>query len=106
MEYTEKLAESLEAALEDSVLCERIAEAKEADEVRALLGEAGVQIDADIARGVTDKLAPLHEGGLASEDLDFIRSGLKPLIAEGAAGAAIGAYVAILCMVKYRRCLF
>ena len=106
MEYTEALAAALEAALEDSGLCERIADAKEAGEVRALLADAGAEIDDDIARGVLDKLAPLHEGGLTNEDLQYIRGGLKALVANGAAGAAIGAYVAIICMVKYHRCLF
>ena len=106
MEYTEALAAALETALEDSGLCERIADAKDADEVLALLGAAGAEIDGDIAQGVTDKLAPLHEGGLAAEDLQYIRGGLKALVDDGAAGAAIGAYVAILCMVKYHRCLF
>ena len=106
MEYTQELAAALEAALEDSGLTERIADAKDADEVRALLDAAGAPIDEDIARGVIDKLPSLHEGGLTTEDLDYIRGGLGALVADGAAGAAIGAYIAILCMVKYHRCLF
>ena len=101
MEWTEKEFAALDAALNDGVLVEKIAEAKDAAEIRALLSEKSAPLSDAAARSAFAALERLRADGLQPEDLQFISGGCRELGEDG-----IGAYISILCMVKYRRCLF
>ncbi len=101
MEWNESSAAALEAALQDSLLAEQIAEAKDAGQILALLGSRGVPIPERTAQSAVTALTRLHADGLHEDDLQFLSGGCRDLGEDG-----LGAFIAILCMVKYRRCLF
>ncbi len=101
MEWNESTAAALDAALADSALTEVVAEAKDAAEIRTLLAGKGVELSEDAAAAAFTVLERLRETGLQSEDLQFISGGCAALAEDG-----VGAYISILSMVKYRRCLF
>ena len=101
MEWTETEFSALDAALDDGVLVEQIAEAKDAAEIRTLLSGKGALLSDGAAQSAFTALERLRADGLQSEDLQFISGGCRELGEDG-----IGAYISIMCMVKYRRCLF
>ena len=101
MEWTETEFAALDAALDDGVLMEEIAEAKDAEEIRSLLAGSGAPLSERAAQSAFTALERLRADGLKEEDLQFINGGCRELGEDG-----VGAYVSILCTVKYRRCLF
>ena len=89
------------AALDDSVLSEAIAEASDAAGIRALFAAQGIMITEKAAASAYSALERLRKTSLTSEDLQFLRRDVASLDED-----LLGAYISILCMVKYRRCLF
>ena len=89
------------AALDDSVLSEAIAEAPDAAGIRALFAAQGIMITEKAAASAYSALERLRKTSLTSEDLQFLRRDVASLDED-----LLGAYISILCMVKYRRCLF
>ena len=101
MVWTETEFAALDAALDDGALIESIAEAKDAGEIRAALEQKGAPLSEAAAQSAFTVLERLRADGLKNEDLQFISGGCRELGEDG-----VGAYVSIMSIVKYRRCLF
>ena len=101
MDWTETEFSALDAALENGGVIESVAEAKDAGEIRALMERQGVPLTEAAAGSAFAVLERLRADGLKNEDLQFISGGCRELGEDG-----IGAYISIMSIVKYRRCLF
>ncbi len=99
MEWNETTAAALEAALEDTLLTEKIAEAKDAGEIRALLAEKGVDLSDAAADSAFTVLERIRADGLHEDDIRFASGSCRDLAEDG-----VGAYISILARIKYRRC--
>ena len=101
MDWTETEFSALDKALENGDVIESVAEAKDAGEIRALLERQGAPLSEAAAGSAFAVLERLRADGLKNEDLQFISGGCRELGEDG-----IGAYISIMSIVKYRRCLF
>ncbi len=100
MEWNEKTAAALTAAMDSGVLCEDIAEAADAAAIRSLLAAEGVELSDRAAGSAFAALTRLRADGLTEEDLRFLSGGCAALGEDG-----VGAWISILAMVRYRRCM-
>ena len=100
MDWEETVFAALDAALDDGGVIEDIAEAKDAGAIRALLEGRGVPLSEAAAGSAFSVLERLRADGLTADDLQFINGGCRELGEDG-----LGAYISIMAMVKYRRCL-
>ena len=101
MDWTEETAAALDAALDDGVLIESVAEAKDAAEIRSLLAEKGVELSDAAAGSAFAVVERIRSEGLHDEDVKFVSAGWRDLAEDG-----VGAYIGIMSRIKYRRCLF
>ena len=80
-QYTQDYAEKIAQAMEDESLLEALANVGGAEDIIALFGDRGIEMDEEMARGIYQKVGKIAENGeLDEEMLDAVNGGFLPTI--------------------------
>ncbi len=78
MNYTEEKLNRINDAIEDEAFAAKVKNAQNANEIKALFLERGIEVDDEFARGAYEKMEDLKNGGeLTAEELEMVSGGKK-----------------------------
>jgi uncharacterized membrane protein len=90
MEYTMQMMEEIDEALKDTDFCNKIAAAENAEAIRSLFLDKGIEVDEALATAAYEKMTDLSSGReLTPEEMDLVAGGCKSCFWGSVAGIGL-----------------